>query len=472
MDKFSTRSSDDVPTPSVEEFLKTVIRSGLIQRDQLLLALRGFPAEQRHDTLALSEHLIKTGQLSRFQARKLLQGVARGLILASFQILSLIGKGGMGRVYLARDSRDGRLVALKILPPSKARAKERLLARISAAKMELSQKVSHPHLCRTFEAAEFHGVNYLAMEFIPGQTLSRLINTGGPLELPRAARLMAEVASGLEHAHQQGLVHRDLKPSNIMITPHDHAKVLDLGLALIQGEKADPSVTGGQGYVVGTMDYISPEQTTNAMGVDGRADIYSLGCTLYFTLTGRPPFPGGTSIEKIHRHRKEEPEPLLKLRPALPVPFVALVHQMMAKDPRLRFPSARAVEEKLWLWGRGAAGGAPGPGRRSDLRPGGGSVAARGTAERRQLDRSGPDRGWPRGCGAGGGATGPGGCAGPSIAARVVAGAGGSHCPGAAARGVGPGHQAVQDAVSGCCGRFSSHGKEAGHVAQVSRSVG
>jgi serine/threonine protein kinase len=173
----------------------------------------------------------------------------------------------------------------------------------------------------------------------------------GPLAVPRAARLFAEVAAGLDHAHGQGLVHRDLKPSNVLVTPHDHAKVLDLGLALIQGEKdGSRDVVGGQGYVVGTMDYIAPEQTADATKVDARSDIYSLGCTLYFALSGRPPFPGGTSIEKIQRHRREEPTPLLELRPALPGGFAELVARMMAKDPARRPPSAAAVREELRGW--------------------------------------------------------------------------------------------------------------------------
>ena len=147
---------------------------------------------------------------------------------------------------------------------------------------------------------------------------------------------MAEVASALEHAHNQGLIHRDLKPSNIMITPNDHAKVLDLGLALMQGEQADLSVIGGQGYIVGTMDYIAPEQTADASKVDARCDVYALGCTLYFALTGQPPFPGGTNREKIQRHRREKPTPLAELRPDLPKGFVALVERLMEKDPRGR----------------------------------------------------------------------------------------------------------------------------------------
>jgi serine/threonine protein kinase len=192
------------------------------------------------------------------------------------------------------------------------------------------------------------------MEYIPGKNLSRLVAQEGPLEVPRAARLMAEVASGLEHAHSQGLIHRDLKPSNILVTPNDHVKVLDLGLALIQGETGDLSVVGGQGYIVGTMDYIAPEQAADPSKVDRRSDIYSLGCTLYYALTGQPPFPGGTRKEKIYRHRTEVPVPLLQLRPALPPAFAALVHRMMAKAPADRFPSALAIAEALRPWAKQA----------------------------------------------------------------------------------------------------------------------
>ncbi len=343
---------DKVPT--IEDFLETVARSGLLDRTQALSALENVPPAQKDDSRALADQLVRSGKLSRFQARKLLLGVSKGLIFGPYQILSLIGRGGMGKVFLARDSRNGELRALKVLPPSKARSKDRLLARFQR-EMELSQIVAHPHLCRTYEVGKMYGVYYLAMEFIPGQTLSRLVGAEGPLTVARTARLMAEVAAGLEHAHLQGLIHRDLKPGNIMITPHEHAKVLDLGLALMEGEPADdPSITGGQGYVVGTMDYIAPEQTYDATAVDARADVYSLGCTLYFALTGQPPFPGGTSIEKIYRHRKDEPEPLRKLRPEVPVGFAMLVEQMMAKKPEHRLASAGEAEAKLLLWAEGS----------------------------------------------------------------------------------------------------------------------
>ena len=338
--------------PAVEGFLRTVLRSGLLDRAQLQEALRDVPLEQRDDPRALADHLVRKGKLSRFQAGKILRGTGKGLLLGHFQVLAPIGRGGMSTVYLARDERSGELVALKLLPPSRWRNEERMLARFQR-EMELSRRVAHAHLAWTYESGLLQRVYYIAMEYIPGQNLSRVVAGSGPLRPARAARLMAEVASALEHAHNQGLIHRDLKPSNIMVTPNDHAKVLDLGLALIQGEQADLQVIGGQGYIVGTMDYIAPEQTTDAAGVDRRSDIYSLGCTLYFALTGQPPFPGGTGREKIRRHRREEPVPLAELAPSVPAGLARFIGQMMAKDPDARPPSAAAVEEELRAWTTG-----------------------------------------------------------------------------------------------------------------------
>lgn len=335
--------------PSVEDFLKTVLKSGLLDRAQLQDALRDVPKEQRDDPKALADHLVRKGKLSRFQAGKILRGAGKGLLLDHYQVLAPIGRGGMSTVYLARDERSGELVALKLLPPSRWRNEERLLARFQR-EMELSRRVGHPHLAWTYESGLCQRVYYIAMEYIPGKNLSRVVADDGPLLVPHAARLMAEVASALEHAHNQGLIHRDLKPSNIMVTPNDHAKVLDLGLALMEGEAAELQVIGGQGYIVGTMDYIAPEQTTDAASVDGRADIYSLGCTLYFALSGQPPFPGGSSRDKIRRHRGETPTPLLQLAPSVPPRFARLVEHMMAKKPDDRPPSAAAVEEELRAW--------------------------------------------------------------------------------------------------------------------------
>jgi serine/threonine protein kinase len=338
---------------TVEGFLKNVLRSKLLDREQLRQALRSLPLDQRQDPETVADHLVGMGKLSRFQVRKLLRGMALGLVLGPFHVLAPIGRGGMGTVYLARDSRSQSAVALKVLSPKRAREEKRLLARFRR-EMDMCRRVAHPHLAWTCDIGLCQGVYYIALEYIPGKNLYRLVTEEGPLAVQRTARLFAEIASALDHAHHQGLIHRDLKPSNIMITPHDHAKLLDLGLALVQGEApTDREVVGGEGYVVGTMDYIAPEQSENAAKVDSRSDIYSLGCTLYFAVTGHPPFPGGSSKEKIQRHRNEEPTPIPHLNPAVPPAFIGLIRKMMAKNPEQRFASAAEVRERLLSWAGG-----------------------------------------------------------------------------------------------------------------------
>jgi serine/threonine protein kinase len=339
--------------PTLATFLRAVLRSGLLEQADLDAALRALPADRREDAAALAEHLVRKGRLSRFQARKLLRGAGRGLVLGPYQVLAPIGKGGMGAVYLARDGRDRRLLALKVLRPTPQGQERRRLDRFRR-EMELSRRVDHPNVCRTYEAGEGEGLHYIAMEFIPGRTLSRLVAEGGPLPLPRAARLLAQVAAGLAHAHAQGLIHRDLKPSNIMITPLEQAKVLDLGLALLEGEDTDDrTLVGGKGYIIGTVDYMAPEQIADPTDVDARSDIYALGCVLYLALAGRPPFQGGTRPERARRHRTETPPPLTELVPGLPPAFAALVGQMLAKDPRARPATASAVETELHAWAAG-----------------------------------------------------------------------------------------------------------------------
>jgi serine/threonine protein kinase len=336
--------------PTVDGFLKSVLRSGLLDRKTLQSLLRSVPLDRRNDPEAVAEHLVRAGRITRFQSRKLLTGATLGLVLGPFHVLAPIAKGGMGTVYLARDTRSGLLVALKVLPPKRAREEERLLARFRR-EMEMCQRVSHPHLAWTYEVGKSQGVYYIAMEYIPGRNLFRLVHEDGPVPVPRLARLFSEVCLALDHAHNQGLIHRDLKPSNIIVTPNDHAKVLDLGLALMEGEiQGEREVIGGEGYVVGTMDYIAPEQTTDPSRVDARCDVYALGCTLYFAVTGRPPFPGGTPKDKIKRHRGEDPTPIPQLNPDVPPAFIGLVRQMMTKDPAERLPSAAAARHELLTW--------------------------------------------------------------------------------------------------------------------------
>jgi len=343
------------PISPVDRFTRAIVRSALVERSRFQTILNELPADVRTDAARLAQHFVETDLLTQYQAGKLLQGAWQGLVLGTYQVLAPLGKGGMGIVYLARDTRGPKLAALKVLSSKRAREEERTLARF-LREMSLASKVSHPHLTQTFETGEIQGVYYIAMEYIRGISLTRLINDQGTLLVPRAARIFAEIASALEHSHQLGLIHRDLKPSNIMITPNGHAKVLDLGLAMMEDEvftDDDKTIIGGVGYIVGTMDYIAPEQAEDSTNVSARSDLYAFGCTMYFALTGRPPFPGGTSLEKMLHHRDSYPEPITELNPTVPVEFALIVERLMAKKPERRFPNATSVREALLPWTRG-----------------------------------------------------------------------------------------------------------------------
>ena len=347
-------------TVSVDDFLRNVLRSELLDRDALRNALRNVPLDQRDQATAVADFLVANRHLTQFQAHKLLSGVVLGLKLGPYLIQTPIGRGGMGTVYLARDGRTGESAAIKVVSPQRAKEGARHLTRFRR-EMMLSQKLKHPNVALTREVGEFKGVHYLVLEYIPGVTLHRVVQRDGPLTVPRAARLFCEVCSALEHAHERGLVHRDLKPTNLMVTPDDHAKVLDLGLALMIGEEVDdPEVVGGKGYVVGSVEYIAPEQTRDSTQVDARADLYALGCTLYFALTGRGPFsePGGTAKDKVIAHRHREPEPIRSRNPSIPEGLARLVHRLMAKKPDGRPASATVVRQELAGWSEPAPEGA------------------------------------------------------------------------------------------------------------------
>jgi serine/threonine protein kinase len=283
---------------SREKFLDVASRSRIIDPDLLgRVASRMPTATARH----IADFLVQSGDLTHFQAGKLLRGRWQGLAIGPYRILAPLGRGGMGTVYLARDTRlaeelgDEVLVALKVLPPKIARGEERMLARFRR-EIDLGKRVKHANVVRTYAGGEADGVNFLAMEYVPGKTVGQIVANGGRLEVGEAARLFADVAAGLSGLHDCGLVHRDLKPSNVIMTPDGRAKILDFGFAFAPGEPLpdDPSIVGGVGYIVGTMNYISPEQARDAISARPASDLYSLGCSLYCVLTGTPPFPGGT----------------------------------------------------------------------------------------------------------------------------------------------------------------------------------
>ena len=254
----------------------------------------------------------------------------------------------MGKVYLARRESNGAKVALKVLPPRRANKSPQALARFRR-EIELSRRVVHPNVAVTLEAGEHDGVPYMAMELVQGSSLYELLKSRGgkPLRVADAARYFVEVLDGLAAAHDAGLVHRDIKPSNLMATPEGHAKILDLGLAKALGEESPLTRAD---TVLGTLDYASPEQLSDAASADARSDLYSLGCTIYYALAGRPPFAGGDAINKIFKQRLEDPPPLEKISPGVPAAFAAIVRKLMAKNPEDRYASAPEAAGDLARW--------------------------------------------------------------------------------------------------------------------------
>lgn len=338
------------PPQRTEDFLRTLLRSQLLERDfvrdfflKIDPSLRPFPNQ-------VAEAFIRAGHLTRFQASKLLQGIARGLKLGHFSILSPVARGGTATVYLAMDMEKGQLVAVKVLPPNQAKEPRRLARFLR--EMRLSRVAgNHTNIAPVHESGQIDGIHYIAMEFVSGRSLHKLVQDEGPMSVEQAAFIGMETALALHHVHLQGLVHRDVKPANIVISSKGQVRLIDFGLAMQENEpEVDESVVGGQGFIVGTMDYIAPEQTIDPSKVDGRADIYGLGCSLYYALTGKPPFQGGTSVERMRRHRNEEPEPLAKLRPDIPQGFLGLIAAMMDKDPNQRISPAGLLAADLKLW--------------------------------------------------------------------------------------------------------------------------
>lgn len=332
------------------EFARIIGRSGLVPSETVASVQGEMPESDRQaaDAAAkLARRLIDRGSLTTYQARKLLAGVTKGFFLGEFLILRRLGEGGMGKVYLAVDRRTGARVAIKVLPPKKAMESEQAVLRFRR-EMDLSQRVKHPNIARTLEVGDIDGVSFMVMEYIPGDSLYHMVKAQrGPLRVPDAARYFLKVLDGLAAAHDAGLIHRDIKPSNLMITPDGDAKILDLGLARALG---DESPLTRPNVVMGTLDYASPEQLSDAARADVRSDLYSIGCTLYFALSGHAPFEGGDVVNKIYKQKMEDPEPLDRVARGVPQAFAAIVRKLMAKNPAERYQTARELRADIARW--------------------------------------------------------------------------------------------------------------------------
>ncbi len=341
-------------TDDRETFLLRLRQSGLLTGAQYRDAAH--EAGTGSEAVALARSLVRRGLLTRFQARMLLHGRTDGFFVGPYRILEQVGRGGMGRVYKAVHQTLDRTVALKILSPRLVRtAKARELFRNEA---QTAARLNHPSIVQAYDAGEGGGLWYLAMEFVAGVTLSQLVHQRGALPVGLACEVIRQAALGLQHAHAHGLVHRDIKPANLMIsvvrspdaaTPAVQVKVLDFGLARLQRRSRPKGADADTGRhpITGTPDFMSPEQARDRDAVDIRSDLYSLGCTFYYLLTGRVPFSGGGMLDKLIRHSSELPVPPDKVRPRVPAAVGAIVSRLMAKDPADRFQTPQEVADAV-----------------------------------------------------------------------------------------------------------------------------
>lgn len=292
--------------------------------------------------------MIEQAALTEYQANQLSLGHTK-LTLGPYVITDWIGQGGMGQVFKAVHQVMGRECAVKVLPTSRA-TPESLAGFIREIRLQAQLDCSY--LVRAYDAGQDGNVHYLVTEYVPGMDLRRLIKSRGPLSQEQAARIVMQAALGLEYAHQQGMVHRDVKPGNILVTPEGVAKVSDVGLA---GFTANLMEDPRAGKIVGTADYLSPEQIKTPLEVGPVSDVYSLGCTLYYAVCGKVPFPGGDTQTKVRRHLEETPWHPRRFANELSEEFVDIVADMMEKDPKKRTQTCAEVATRLEPWALDAA---------------------------------------------------------------------------------------------------------------------
>ncbi len=340
-----------MPAPTTaDELLDLLQKSNLVDEPRLkayvqkLRDATTFPPDPNR----LAQFLVRDALLSYFQAEQLLQGKYKRFTLGKYKVLEKLGSGGMGTVFLCEHKLMRRRVAVKVLPVPKSEDRASLDRFYREARAIAA--VDHPNIVRAYDIDQDDNLHFLVMEWVDGTNLQDLVKKFGPLDPVRACHYIYGAAVGLQHAHEIGIIHRDIKPGNILIDRSGVVKILDLGLARLTNDLDDNLTRQNDENVLGTADYLAPEQAMDSHTVDIRADIYALGATFYFLLTGSPPFPEGSVAQKLIWHQNRPPRPLKSLRPEVPDGMAAVVEKMMAKDMALRYRTPSEVMAALAGW--------------------------------------------------------------------------------------------------------------------------
>jgi serine/threonine protein kinase len=351
--------------PGVQELLDSLSLSTLLSPEHMESARRA-AVEAEGTGLSLLESLVQRGILTPFQAEAVCNGRHAALRIGNYDVLDRVGAGGMGTVFKARHRRMKRIVALKVL--SRNLAGDDTFVQRFQREVEAIARFSHPNIVMAYDADEAEAGHFLVMEFIDGQDLATVIRKQGPLSVAAALNCALQAARGLEYAHGRGIIHRDIKPANLLRDAAGTVKITDLGLARFnkQGTAENPeagSITQA-GSILGTVDYMPPEQAMGSAGIDHRADIYSLGATLHFLLTGRPPYQGESFMATMFKHRLAPVPSLTENCPETPPALDAVFRRMMAKEPADRYQTMTEVVGALETierdLGGGTQGGPPG----------------------------------------------------------------------------------------------------------------
>ncbi len=268
-----------------------------------------------------------------------------GKSLGPFHLNRFIGGGGMGAVFEATDMELDRTVAVKVLTPRQHPDS----ARRFRTEAQSAARLNHDNIARVYQVGEFQGWDYIVFEFVAGENLRDVVERCGLLSLGQTLPILVQIAAALDHASDQGVVHRDIKPSNILLTADGRAKLVDMGLARLRIMESETDDHTESGVTLGTYDYISPEQGKDPRGVDVRSDLYSLGCTAFFMLSGQPPFSKGTPLQKLLRHAGEVPADIRILRPDLPVELALVIRKLLEKQPEQRYQRPRELYGDLRL---------------------------------------------------------------------------------------------------------------------------